>query len=209
MMGADIALQPAWQLAWAFALGLALGLLFDVYRVGFVAIKSKIWRNLADFGWWALALILFVLAMYRINGLQIRGFELALAAGGVLAEQLWISAHFTPFCAKFAAFAGKLLRGLLRFLARLVELALAPAVWLIGLILALLGRTGRLIWAIMGAIRRVLAWGTGPIWRGMGRIRRGVAGRVQGVWRQGGAPVPDAASDDIPGEKFVEKVDEK
>lgn len=187
MMGADmggLALQPAWQLAWAFVLGLALGLLFDVYRVGFVAIKGKIWRNLADFAWWALALMLFVPAMYCINGLQIRGFELALAIGGVLAEQLWISARFTPFCTKFAVFAGKLLRSLLHWFFRLVELVLSPAVWLWGLICA-----------IMGAIWRLFAWGMGPIWRGIGRIRRGCAGRLQGVRRQGGAGMPDDISD--------------
>lgn len=186
-------LQPAWQLVWAFVLGLALGLLFDVYRVGLKGIKSKIWQNMADFCWWALALCVFALAMYRINGLQIRGFELALAAGGVLAEQCWMSAHFTPLCLGFVLWARRCLRGLLRFLVCLIELVLKPAVWLTELIMALLGGIKRAIFGILGGIWRVISWG-------LGHICRGCAGRAKRVWRRGGADIPDNMPEKNPAE---------
>lgn len=142
--------HAACQLGGALLLGLALGLLYDLYRVWFR--RAGRMRALGDIGWWLLALAVALPVLYRIDGLALRGFTLALVALAAAGEQLLISPHFYPLGQRACARLLRLIGWLARLIARVVELVLLPLVWLADSLLRMLSLLAWLLWWPIGKI---------------------------------------------------------
>lgn len=192
------------QLGLSFALGLALGLFYDVYRVWFRAAERRWLRSLGDIVWWLAALFLAAWAMYRINGLALRGFPLALAMAGCVVEQVLISPCFFPLirrlCGGLLA-VGRRLFGLLR---RLLELVLTPLVWPVELAFRLMVIVKRLSARLLGAVLRLLKWLTAPLWRPF--LKLGRRGRDGVVRRLRAAREKKSAASDVDEEEIAADV---
>lgn len=151
-------MTAAGELAAAFALGVGLGLLYDVYRVWFRQAGKRRIRALGDIVWWLLAFVLAAVALYRINSLELRGFTLALAVAGAVAEQAWASPRFFPLSERVCAAIRHCLRRIWRLICRATELLLSPVVWAVAFILRLCG-------ALFAAVKKVCR----GIWRRFGK----------------------------------------
>lgn len=75
--------MQAVQLGLALNLGVVLGLWYDMYRVWFRHCRGRIWRGVGDILWWVAALGLSVVALYHINGVELRLPVLLLVVAGL------------------------------------------------------------------------------------------------------------------------------
>lgn len=186
-MTADI---QAVQLALSFGLGLLLGVFYDVYRVWFRASGRRWLKGVGDIIWWLLALLLAALAMYRINGLQLRAFPLVLAALACLAEQALISPRFFPLINAVCRFFMRLCRKIRRLLRQLIEFLLQPLVWPVELAFRLLLVMRCLLLGLCGRAVRLLMWLGAPFIRVARRVYRRLR-RAAAAFLAAGSPAAE------------------
>jgi spore cortex biosynthesis protein YabQ len=151
------------QLGLCFVLGLALGLFYDVYRVWFRSERRGGLRGLGDVCWWLAALLLVVLALYRINGLELRLPSLAAIAAGVCLHLGLLSPHVYPLLYRLFRAVFHLLADVCRLMARLLTLLLTPFVLVVEMgfrlllvLRAVLKWLGRLICRLTAPIRKLI-----------------------------------------------------
>lgn len=164
-MSAGEAAQQGFELAGAFVLGLLLGVLYDVYRVWFRATTGTIRHTVGDVLWWLLALGISLAVLYRLNGLEVRGFVLLLAVLGCTAQQLLLSPKLFGGMEKLFCLILRWWRGVWRIFHRAVELLLTPVVWAVEIVFRLLRLVVRLCRGVGRTVLGLLSWLLIPLFR--------------------------------------------
>lgn len=152
----DRAELQAVQLALALVLGLGLGFFYDLYRVWFRSARGAIRKGVGDIIWWLLALTYSLVALYKINGMELRLPVLVLAAAGVCLYMGFFSPVIFPGLHRLVGWMVHIVRWLWRMLGRLLALVLLPVVWAADAVLRLLGL---ILWILGWPFARLIKLG--------------------------------------------------
>ncbi len=155
------------QLALALMLGVALGFWYDIYRVWFRRCRGRMLRGAGDILWWLSVLILSVVALYHINGIELRVPVLLLVAGGLSLYMGLLSPVLFPLLQNVARLVWRSVLwltgrvwhiggGVLRLLAMPVVLAADGVLWVWGVFLVVIRGVFRVVFfAPVGLVYKI------------------------------------------------------